>query len=85
MICDMLEYKECAGCISVNFLTGKKFTDLIYTSWLYKSLKSGNGTKIPDEKCRLVKSKYLENKKATVYHVSHKFLKKNKKKQRILL
>ena len=23
MMCEMLEYKECVGCISVNFLTGK--------------------------------------------------------------
>ena len=29
---------------------------------LYKLLESGNGTKISDEKWRLVKSKYLENK-----------------------
>ena len=33
------------------------------TSRLYKSLESGNGTKISDEKWRLVKLKYLENKK----------------------
>ena len=29
----------------------------------YKSLKSGNGTKISDKKWYLVKPKYLENKK----------------------
>ena len=33
------------------------------TSRLYKSLESGNGTKISDEKWRLVKLRYLENKK----------------------
>ena len=32
-------------------------------SQLYKSLKSGNGTKISDKKWCWVKSKYLENKK----------------------
>ena len=30
---------------------------------LYKSLESGNGSKISDEKSRSVKSKYLDNKK----------------------
>ena len=31
---------------------------------LYRSLESGSGTKISDEKWRLVKSKYPENKKS---------------------
>lgn len=31
-------------------------------SWLYKSLESGNGTKISNKKQRSVKSKYLEQK-----------------------
>ena len=34
----------------------------VYTSRLYKSLESGNGTKISDEKWRLVKPKYLRTK-----------------------
>ena len=50
MMCEILEYKECVGCISVNFLRWKKFIDLIYTSQLYKSLKSGNEIKISDKK-----------------------------------
>ena len=37
--------------------------ELRWFAWLYKSLKSGNGTKISDEKWRLVKSTFLENKK----------------------
>ena len=41
---------------------------LLYTNdfnpRLYKSLESGSGTKISDEKRRLVKSKYPENKKS---------------------
>ena len=64
MTCEMLEYKECAGWISVNFLTGKKFIDLIYIYLMAVQIAQiWNGTKISDEKCRLVKSKYLENKK----------------------
>ena len=37
--------------------------DLDKYSWLYKSLESGNETKISAKRCHSVKSKYLENKK----------------------
>ena len=39
IMCEMLEYKECGGCISVNFLRCKKFIDLIYTSQLCSNLE----------------------------------------------
>ena len=46
----------------INLLMNKNML-LLDRSRLYKSLKSGNGTKISYDKWRLVKPKYLENKK----------------------